>query len=222
MESTAATTQLIRSISKFDGTDFVDWQRTLRAMANMVHLEVSQILDGQLRPEPLYRTGRGRGRPATKGVTTSSSEVADAVEGEEPTPGVRGEGQHDEISSVTVPSMAIVPSMDELILVNRAELVQWDAYNKQLYSILFLCTKGAANSFFVRFAGRPGSRQQPDGQAAWRAMGEKYLNSSMQQRRIRMRKLKSMTIRSNQDPDENLTEVFQQRDELEHIGESFY
>ena len=123
MESTAATTRLIRSISKFDGTNFVDWQRTLRAMANMVHLKVSKILDGQLRPEPLYRTGRGRGRPATKGVTTSSSEVADAVEGEEPTPGVRGEGRHEEISSVTVPSMATVPSMDELILVNRAELV---------------------------------------------------------------------------------------------------
>ena len=64
------------------------------------------------------------------------------------------------------------PSTDEQILANRAELVQWDAYNKQLYSVLFLCTKGVANSFLVRFAGRPGSRQQPDGQAAWRAMGE--------------------------------------------------
>ena len=36
-----------------------------------------------------------------------------------------------------------------------------------------------------------------------------------------MRKLNGMVMMPNQDPDEYLTEVFQQRDELEHIGESF-
>ena len=36
-----------------------------------------------------------------------------------------------------------------------------------------------------------------------------------------MRKLNSMAVMPKQDPDEYLTEVFQQRDELEHIGESF-
>ena len=30
-----------------------------------------------------------------------------------------------------------------------------------------------------------------------------------------------MTMRSNQDPDEYLTEIVHQKDELEHIGESF-
>ena len=220
-ESTAATTQLICSVSKFDGTDFVEWQRNYCAMVNLVHPEISEILDGQLRPEPLYRTRRGRGRPATGGVTTRSSALADAMEGEEPTPGVEGGGQHEEISSVTVPSMATVSSTDELILANRAELVQWDAYNKPLYSVLFLCTKDAANSFRVRFAERPGSRQQPDRQVAWRAMGEKYLNSSMQRRRILIRKLNGMTMSPNEDSDEYLTQVFQPRDELEHIGETF-
>ena len=52
-------------------------------------------------------------------------------------------------------------------------------------------------------------------------MGEKYLNFSMQRRRILIRKLNGMTMRPNQNSDEYLTEVFQQRDELEHIGESF-
>ena len=117
--------------------------------------------------------------------------------------------------------MLTVPPTDELTLANRAELVRWDAYNKQLYSVLFLFTKRASNSFLVRFAGRPNSRQQPDGQAAWKAMGEKYLNSSMQRRRILMHKLNGMTMRPNRDPDEHLTAFFQQRDELEHIGESF-
>ena len=36
-----------------------------------------------------------------------------------------------------------------------------------------------------------------------------------------MRKLNGMTMRPTQEPDEYLTEVFQQRSELEHIGESF-
>ena len=141
-------------------------------MANLVHPEISDLLYGQLRSEPLYQTRRGRGRPAARGVTTSSSALADAMEGEKPTSGqegIEGGGQHEEISSMTVPSMATVPSTDELILANRTELVQWDAYNKQPYSVLFLCTEGAANSCLVHFDGRPGSRQQPDGQAAWRA-----------------------------------------------------
>ena len=36
-----------------------------------------------------------------------------------------------------------------------------------------------------------------------------------------MRKLNGVTMRPNQYPYQYLTEVFQQRDELEHIGESF-
>ena len=127
MESTAVTTQLIRSIRNLDGTDFVEWHRTFRAMANLVHPEISRILDNQLRPEPLYRTRRGRGRPATRGVATSSSALVDAMEGEEPTPGREGKkskGQHQEISSVAIPSIGLSPSTDELILANRAELLQ--------------------------------------------------------------------------------------------------
>ena len=182
-------------------------------MANLVHPEISEILGGQLRPQLLYRTGYGRGRPATRGVTTSSSALADALKGEESAPGgesIEGGGQDEEISSVTVPSMATVPPTDELILANRAELliVRWDAYNKQMYSVLFLCTKDAANSFLVRFAGRPDSRQQSDGQASYRTTSEKHLNSSMQRRRILMRKLDGVTMTPNQDPDEYLSEVF--------------
>ena len=52
-------------------------------------------------------------------------------------------------------------------------------------------------------------------------MTEKNLNSSVQRQRILMCKLNSMVMMPIQDADENLTEVFQQRDELEHIGDSF-
>ena len=77
-QSTAATTQLICSSSKFDGTDFIACQRFL---ADLVHPDISKILDGQLLHEPLYLTRRGRGRPVTRGVTTGRSVLADAMEG---------------------------------------------------------------------------------------------------------------------------------------------
>ena len=140
-ESTSVTTQLIRNISKFSGTDFVTWQRTLRAIANSVHPNFPKILDGQLRSEPFYRTRRGRGRPATRGVTTSSSALADTLEGGESTPGGEGcedGGRHEQIFSETVPSAVTVPPTDKLIFANGAELERREAYNKQFFSALFL------------------------------------------------------------------------------------
>ena len=121
---------------------------------------------------------------------------------------------------MTVLSIVTVSPTDDSTLANRPELERRDAYNKQLYSVLLLFTKGATNRFLVRFAGRPDSGQQPNGQVKWNVMTEKYLNSLMQQRRIIMRKLNGMVIKPNQDPDDYLTEVFQQRHELEHISES--
>ena len=185
---------------------------------------MSKILDGQLHPELLYRARRGRGRPAAMEVTTSSSALADALKGEEPTPGGEGrEGnRHEEVSSVTVPSIVIAPPADKLILANGAELKRCDVYNKQFYILLFLSTKDAANSWLVRFAGRPDSRQRPDEQAVWKSITEKYLNSLMQQRRIIICKLNGVVMTPNQDPGEYFTKVFRHRwDELADIGKSF-
>ena len=47
------------------------------------------------------------------------------------------------------------------------------------------------------------------------------MNSSVQRRRILMRKLSGMIMKPNQDSDEYLTEGFHNRNELEHSGESF-
>ena len=94
-------------------------------MTNLVQPENSKLLDSQLRAEPLYRTRCGRGTPATRGVTANNSALADALEGEELTPsgeGGGGGGQHEEISSVIVPSIMTFPTTDELILANGAEI----------------------------------------------------------------------------------------------------
>ena len=91
-------------------------------MFNLVHPEKYEILDGYLRSEPLYLTRRDRGRPATRGVTTSSSALADALESEKPTLSGEGGGRHEEISLVIVPPMVAVLPTDEPILTNGAEL----------------------------------------------------------------------------------------------------
>ena len=114
----------------------------------------------------------------------------------------------------------MVEILDELIFTNGAELERRDAYNKQLFSALFLSTKGEANSFLFRFAGRTDSRQQLDGQAAWKEVTDKYLNSSVQRLRILILKLNGMVIMPNQDPGKSFAEGFQQWDALEKIGES--
>ena len=95
-QPTVATTQLIRSISKFDGMDLVTWQRILLATANLAHKNIFGILDDQLHPEPLYWTRCGRGGSATRRGTTSNSALVDNLENEDLTPdsalGADGEG----------------------------------------------------------------------------------------------------------------------------------
>ena len=71
-----------------------------RNMANLIHPEISEILDGQLCPEPLYWTRRGRVRPATRGVVTSSSTLADALEGEDRHPAGKAEEVVDNTKKV--------------------------------------------------------------------------------------------------------------------------
>ena len=134
-----------------------------------------QSLDAQLHPKPLYRAN-AVGGTATRGVATSSSALTAAFKGEElALVGKGGEcgGRQDKISSVKVSLMVTVPLTNESILTYGAELERWNANNKQRFSVLIIYFKGAANSFLIRFAGRPDSRQQLKGQAAWKAIAEK-------------------------------------------------
>ena len=48
---------------------------------------------------------------------------------------------------MTVLPTATVPLADERILANSTGLERWDTYNKHIFSVLFLSTKGAAKSF---------------------------------------------------------------------------
>ena len=107
-------------------------------------------------------------------MTNSSSVLADTLEYEEPTAagafvaGGEGDCRHEEISSMTVTPTVTIPPTDELILANGAELDRWYPHNKKLFSVLNPSTKGGANSFLIRFAERSDSRQQREGQAAWK------------------------------------------------------
>ena len=95
---------------------------------------------GQLHSEQLYRTTGGRGRSATKGITTSSPALVDNL----PTPAGEGGSRHKTISSMTSPSTVKVPPTvtvhptvmvsptRDFILANGADFKRPDAYNKHI------------------------------------------------------------------------------------------
>ena len=65
--------QLIKSISKFDGTNFLRWKRSTRALISLTHPGISVIMNGGNRPveiyddeEQLQDTASRRARPPTK------------------------------------------------------------------------------------------------------------------------------------------------------------
>ena len=55
-----------------------------------IYPQFFKIMDCQFHLDPLCRTRHGRSRSASRGVSTGSSALVGALEGEEPTPG--GEG----------------------------------------------------------------------------------------------------------------------------------
>lgn len=71
--------------------------------------------------------------------------------------------------------------------------------NIQLYSVLYLTTKGAAASFLLLC--EPRADYLADGKAAGDGLVEKYFNSSRQRRRILVRQLDGMIMRFEKDPD---------------------
>ncbi|CAM9731992.1 unnamed protein product, partial [Sphacelaria rigidula] len=46
--------QLIRSIRKFDGTNFLEWKRSTRAMISLTHPGISDIMNGSKRPAETF------------------------------------------------------------------------------------------------------------------------------------------------------------------------
>ena len=90
-------------------------------MASLVHVEISEIQDDQLRPVSLLRTRRGYSRPANRGGTTSSSVLADTLQNKDHTLGGEGGRRHKQISSLTVLLMVTVLAMDQPILANESE-----------------------------------------------------------------------------------------------------
>ena len=91
------------------------------------------------------------------------------------------------------------------IMVNRAEVDNWDRCNEQLFNISYLTTTGPASSYLPRY--EPKGLAKPNGKMAWEALIAKYENSSKQRRRILIRQLDNLKMSPGQDPDEFLTKV---------------
>jgi len=192
-----SVTQIIKSINKFDGTNFLEWKRQTRAVISLSLPSISEIINGKTRPTVVLRNVRGRSTARTRPPRTRS-QGRDIFPHEEEDDGV-------EESSVA----SVVANEDERLLYDRA--------NEQLFNILYLTTTGPANSYMLRF--EPQGSDLPDGKKAWDGLIAKYQNSSKQRRRILMRQLDNLTMSQGEDPDLFLSKIYQIKDELTAIGE---
>ena len=97
------------------------------------------------------------------------------------------------------------------------EQIDWDNTNERLYSVLFLCTKGAAASLVKRF--RPRHDQQGDGLKVWVALKEKYQPNSAQRCRALINDLNNLTMQEGTDPEVFITDAWDLKYQLEDLGE---
>ena len=102
--------QLIKGISKFDGTNFLPWKRSTRALISLTHPGISIIMNGGNRPVEIYSdedqvqdTSSRRARRPTKlrppspARTRSKGPVREPVREEaDPTGGAEKAGDDDE------------------------------------------------------------------------------------------------------------------------------
>ena len=102
---------------------------------------------------------------------------------------------------------------------NQEEIRQWHSDNRTLGTFLSMCTIGAAKKYLKQF--KPKTGMMWNGIVAWRAMVIKYRNPSMQRQRILGRKLTSMKMENDQDPDSYFNDMAELRDELEALGTTY-
>ena len=67
-----SVTQIIKSINKFDGTNFLEWKRQTRAVISLSLPSISEIINGKTRPTVVLRNVRGRSTARTRPSRTRS------------------------------------------------------------------------------------------------------------------------------------------------------
>ena len=93
----------------------------------------------------------------------------------------------------------------------------WDDANHTLFSILFLTTSGLAFSVLRRFEGKTREDGVGHGQDAWGALHEKFDGCSREALRAAHRELKTVKMRSGEDPDDFLYMKDRCRDRLSPV-----
>eukprot|EP00903_Cladosiphon_okamuranus_P020859 g19157.t1 len=99
---------------------------------------------------------------------------------------------------------------------NRDDILAWHRYNRMLGTFLSMCTSGAAKKFVATFKPKPD--MMFNGIAAWKALVKKYRNPSRQRQKILFKKLYTMTMDVEQDPDAFMHDMTELRDELQLLG----
>ena len=149
---------------------------------------LSKIVSGLERPEPILRENIGE-------------ENASDIDGNDSNP--------SNVSAVGSRNSDEKPS-------NIDDIEVWDTGNAHLFSVLRLTTTGATQSVLLKFG--PKNGQPGNGREAWLALKNKYKDTSRQRRRTLLCRLDNSVMRSDDDPDVFLSEVFQLRDEFDGLS----
>ena len=217
MSGEPSVTQLIKSMNKFGGTKYIEWQRSTRAIISLTHPGIADIINGVQRPveifedvyeqdplQPATTAGPSRARTRSQSarvqssVLPPSSSVGATAEGETPaTVDESGPTDQDPPSTQEPRLPRVVPHVSRVA--NMRDIENWDRCNEQLFNVLYLSTTGPAASYLLRY--QPKGSERPNGIRAWEALISKYQNSSKQRIRILMRELNSTSMSPGQDPD---------------------
>ena len=79
-----SVTQIIKSINKFDGTNFLEWKRQTRAVISLSLPSISEIINGKTRPVVLTNVrGRSTARTRPSRARSQGRDIFSHEEGEE-------------------------------------------------------------------------------------------------------------------------------------------
>lgn len=212
--------KMIRSAGKFDGTGFDEWLDHAKDCFSMRCPGVADIIDGRPCPEAVVRKPRGRPK---KSAEDQEEVDRDSTSLDDPPAPSTDTDITPAAASPPVPTTEGVASsilwdLDDSIT-NQDEIRKWHTDNRMLGTFLSMCTTGAPKKFLNKF--KPKKGMMSNGIVAWEALVKKYRNPSRQRQRILTKKLMSMTMDDDQDPDTFLQDLSELRDELREMGTIF-
>eukprot|EP00903_Cladosiphon_okamuranus_P021706 g19956.t1 len=226
--------KMIKSSGKFNGSGFSEWERRrTTAESRAVAAEAEATAAATAAREAIAAAieagndNDGAAADAQQAAVQAAVEAATAAAAAA-ADNFDSDGGNSESSSVssgasvdfTYESATELPTSllwsIPATVTNRDDILAWHRYNRMLGTFLSMCTSGAAKKFVATFKPKPD--MMFNGIAAWKALVKKYRNPSRQRQKILFKKLYTMTMDVEQDPDAFMHDMTELRDELQLLG----